>query len=214
MLPVIFCVITLVFLVLFYWSVNWNRRVIYIAVPWILFIAILSFNGFFTYTDTVPPRFLIVFIGNLLFVMLMLKYIKQNQFKDTIGLSIHALRVVVELILYELYITKQIPKIMTFEGYNFDILIGVSAIGLLVWSYLFKSGLTKYLLLIWNVAGLLFLVNIVVIAILSAPLPMQQFAFDQPNKAVLYFPYILLPAFIVPVVFVTHIVSLKKLLNK
>ncbi|MCU0423616.1 MAG: hypothetical protein MUC81_12480 [Bacteroidia bacterium] len=214
MLPVIFCVITLVFLVLFYWSVNWNRRVIYIAVPWILFIAMLSFNGFFTYTDTVPPRFLIVFIGNLLFVMLMLKYIKQNQFKDTIGLSIHALRVVVELILYELYITKQIPKIMTFEGYNFDILIGVSAIGLLVWSYLFKSGLTKYLLLMWNVVGLLFLVNIVVIAILSAPLPMQQFAFDQPNKAVLYFPYILLPAFIVPVVFVTHIVSLKKLLNK
>lgn len=214
MLPVIFCVITLVFLVLFYWSVNWNRRVIYIAVPWILFIAMLSFNGFFTYTDTVPPRFLIVFIGNLLFVMLMLKYIKQNQFKDTIGLSIHALRVVVELILYELYITKQIPKIMTFEGYNFDILIGVSAIGLLVWSYLFKSGLTKYLLLIWNVAGLLFLVNIVVIAIFSAPLPIQQFAFDQPNKAVLYFPYILLPAFIVPVVFVTHIVSLKKLLSK
>ena len=214
MLPVIFCVITLVFLVLFYWSVNWNRRVIYIAVPWILFIAMLSFNGFFTYTDTVPPRFLIVFIGNLLFVMLMLKYIKQNQFKDTIGLSIHALRVVVELILYELYITKQIPKIMTFEGYNFDILIGVSAIGLLVWSYLFKSGLTKYLLLMWNVVGLLFLVNIVVIAIFSAPLPMQQFAFDQPNKAVLYFPYILLPAFIVPVVFVTHIVSLKTLLNK
>ena len=41
--------------------------------------------------------------------------------------------------------------------------------------------------------SLALLVNIVGNAILSAPFQFPQFAFDQPNHAVLYFPFIWLP---------------------
>jgi hypothetical protein len=57
------------------------------------------------------------------------------------------------------------------------------------------------------------LFNIVLTAILSAPLPIQQLAFEQPNIAVMYFPFVYLPGFIVPIVLFSHLVSLKKLMQ-
>jgi hypothetical protein len=57
------------------------------------------------------------------------------------------------------------------------------------------------------------LFNIVVTAILYAPLPIQQLAFEQPNIAVMYFPFVYLPGFIVPIVLFSHLVSLKKLMQ-
>lgn len=53
--------------------------------------------------------------------------------------------------------------------------------------------------------------HIVVVAILSTQTPMQQFGFNQPNRAVLRFPYIYLPTVIVPFVAAAHGWSLKKL---
>ena len=100
---------------------------------------------------------------------------------------------------------------MTFIGLNFDILIGVSALIILIATNIFTFQLTKNILLIWNWIGLLFLMNIVVIAVLSAPLPFQQMSFDRPNIAVLSFPYVLLPSYIVPVVFLAHIITIKHL---
>jgi hypothetical protein len=69
------------------------------------------------------------------------------------------------------------------------------------------------LLYFWNIAGVIFLSIIACIAILSAPLPLQQFAFEQPNIALLKFPYVFLPAFIVPLVFTSHFLMLKKRKN-
>jgi hypothetical protein len=68
--------------------------------------------------------------------------------------------------------------------------------------------------LVWNFICLGLLFNIVVHAVLSAPLPFQQLAFDQPNVAILYFPYVWLPAFIVPVVLLSHLVAIRKLIIK
>jgi hypothetical protein len=75
-----------------------------------------------------------------------------------------------------------------------------------------KKKIRRTSLLLWNFACLLLLGNIVVNAALSAPSPFQRLAFDQPNRAVLYFPFIWLPAFIVPVVLFAHLVSLRRLL--
>jgi hypothetical protein len=52
------------------------------------------------------------------------------------------------------------------------------------------------------------LANIVIIAILSAPTPMQKFGFEQPNVGVVYFPFIWLPTIIVPIVLFAHLASL------
>ena len=68
------------------------------------------------------------------------------------------------------------------------------------------------LVLMWNVICLLLLLNVVINAVLSAPFTFQQFAFDQPNVAILYFPFSWLPGFIVPIILFTHLVSIRRIL--
>jgi len=46
---------------------------------------------------------------------------------------------------------------------------------------------------------------------LSAPSPIQKIAFEQPNIAILYFPFCWLPTFIVPIVLFSHLVAVRKL---
>jgi hypothetical protein len=99
---------------------------------------------------------------------------------------------------------------MTFEGGNFDILSGLSAL-LVAWFAFRGSKINRPLLIVWNLFAFGLLLNIMTNAILSLESPLQQFAFDQPNRGVLYFPFIWLPAIIVPVVFVSHVISLWQL---
>ena len=99
---------------------------------------------------------------------------------------------------------------MTWEGGNLDILSGLSAP--IVAYYVFrKHSFSHKFLLVWNIICLLLLANIVVRAVLSAPFPFQKLALDQPNIAILNFPVVWLPTFIVPVVLFGHLASLRKL---
>jgi hypothetical protein len=78
---------------------------------------------------------------------------------------------------------------MTFKGNNFDILSGITA-PIVAW-LAFRNGKTNNnLLIVWNIFALLLLFNIVIIAAFSLPSPIQKFGLDQPNRAVMYFPYI------------------------
>ena len=43
---------------------------------------------------------------------------------------------------------------------------------------------------------------------------LQQFAFSQPNIAILYFPFSLLPACVVPLVALAHLVAIRRLLRE
>ncbi len=40
---------------------------------------------------------------------------------------LHTVRLPIEIILFKLYLNKMIPQLMTFEGRNFDIVIGITA---------------------------------------------------------------------------------------
>jgi hypothetical protein len=101
---------------------------------------------------------------------------------------------------------------MTFEGRNPDILSGLTA-PLIYW-LAFRGGKTnRPLLIIWNLIALGFLINIVTHAFLSFPFPLQQLAFDQPNRAVLYFPFVWLPTIVVPIVLFCHLSSLWQLFS-
>jgi hypothetical protein len=214
MFPVLFAVLTLLFLLFFYWGTGRNKSVLTRVALWIALVSILAQSGFFQNTNTTPPRFVLVLAGNLVLVLYALRALQKSRIDLRIALGIHALRVPVELALYVLFLKGQVPEIMTFKGWNHDIWTGISAAVLLVAMVFFNFQPSKKLLLGWNIAGLLLLANIVVIAILAAPLPIQQLAFDQPNVAVLAFPYILLPSVIVPLVLVTHVVSIRQLLRK
>ena len=96
---------------------------------------------------------------------------------------------------------------MTFEGRNFDILSGITA-PIVAWLAFRNQKTNRILLIIWNIFALILLFNIVITAFLSVPSPIQQLAFEQPNRAVLYFPFVWLPAAVVPIVLFSHLASL------
>ncbi len=101
---------------------------------------------------------------------------------------------------------------MTFEGRNFDILSGLTAPFIFYFVFI-KKTFGRRILLIWNFICLGLLINIVINAILSAPFQFQKFAFDQPNIAILYFPFVWLPGFIVPLILFSHLAAIRQLLK-
>ena len=123
---------------------------------------------------------------------------------------LHTIRIPVEFVLYWLYLDKQVPKLMTFAGGNYDIISGLTAPVIYYYGFV-KKTFSRGILLGWNVICLGLLLNIVARAVLSSPSTFQKLAFDQPNMAILHFPYNWLPSVIVPLVLFSHLVSIRSL---
>jgi len=186
-----------------------------LGIFWLGLQAGLSLNGFY-YSDpnSLPPHFPLLIIPPFFLIASLFLNQSGRDFIDKLPLKtltwIHVVRIPVELVLFSLFLHLAIPELMTFEGRNPDILSGITA-PFVVWFGLKQKTISRNGLLLWNFLALCLLINIVVNAILSAPIVFQQQAFDQPNIAVLYFPYCWLPSFIVPVVFFSHLVSIRQI---
>ena len=181
---------------------------------WLIFQAIFGIGGFYLKTDVVPPRLLLFGVVPAFLTIILYFVFARKNFIEKLPLKIltllHIIRIPVEIVLFWLFEQKMIPQLMTFEGRNFDILSGLTA-PIIYW-LAFRGGKTnRPLLIVWNIFALGLLTNIVVNAILSFPFPFQQFAFDQPNRAVLYFPYVWLPTIVVPIVLFAHLIALWQL---
>jgi hypothetical protein len=123
--------------------------------------------------------------------------------------QLQVFRVFVEILLWLLFIQNLLPEQMTFEGRNWDILTGITA--LVVSRYFLNS---KGWMIVWNIFGLGLLINIVAVALLSMPTPFRYFENEPANTIVTIFPFILLPTFLVPLAYILHFISLRKLLMK
>lgn len=215
-IEIVFILTTLLGILLLYKASGFSKPVIIIVLLWLAFQSVLGLSGFYTITNVAPPRFSLVLFPSILLIAFMFFSKSGKCLIDRFDIKyltlFHIVRVPVELTLFWLFLHKVVPEIMTFEGRNFDIFCGLTAPFIFYFGYI-KNALSRSFLIAWNVICLLLLANIVVTAILSAPFPFQQFAFDQPNIAMLYFPYILLPGFLVPAVLFAHLVTIRRLLS-
>lgn len=181
---------------------------------WLLFQAVMAIGGFYLQTAAFPPR--IVLFGVLPVLLLIIAwfiFFREN-FIERLPLKVltilHVIRIPVEFVLLWLFQNGLVPQAMTFEGRNFDILSGLTAP--IVFWLAFRRGKTNRALLIgWNIFALILLVNIVSIAVMAMPSPMQRLGLDQPNIGVFYFPFNWLPSVVVPIVLFCHLASLWKL---
>lgn len=214
MLPLLFIIITVSAIILLYFGSGKDKRLLLAAALWTAFTGILAFAGFFEDHHALPPRMLLAVLPPLPCLIWYCRKRSVRQLQPAWLLAVHALRLPVELVLYYLFLQEKVPVIMTFKGWNFDILTGISAI-LLLFTGVTRSLKLKVraLFIAWNIAGLFFLAFIVSLAVLSAPLPIQRLAFDQPDVALLFFPYTWLPAVVVPVVLMAHILSLRSIFS-
>jgi hypothetical protein len=200
---------------LFLKAASWNRPAFITLTAWIAIQVAVSCSGFYTNVAGIPPRFAIAVVPPLLGILFLFAIPKGRHFLDTLDLSaltlLHTVRIPVEIVLLSLFVQRTIPQEMTFEGRNFDILSGITAP---LMYYLSRRHYNTKLLLLWNIVCVCLLLNVVITAVLAAPFTFQQIAFRQPNIAVLYFPFALLPSVIVPLVLLSHLAAIRQLLRK
>ncbi|BAV09057.1 hypothetical protein SAMN05421788_101504 [Filimonas lacunae] len=204
----LFIAITFTTVLLLWLATGRNKQLGVFYLAWMLVAGYLAYNGFFNNPAATPPRLLWAILPAMIATFYFYKRIPAPQLHYGLLLSVHLVRILVEGMLYLLYKQGKIPVSMTFCGWNYDVLTGISALILLLY-YVRVKRCSVRLLMVWNWLGLLLLAIIVVTAILSAPSPFQQLAFEQPNVAILQFPYTLLPAVIVPAVLLSHLLMLK-----
>ncbi|MDZ4676828.1 MAG: hypothetical protein SGI74_04890 [Oligoflexia bacterium] len=221
---VIFLYLTLIYGVYY----GWSRQRFYSTSPkkvaaivalgialWLALTGVIAHLGLLSDFTAMPPRFMFVFLPALLVTLYF-------SFSDDVGrlvneipgralIAIQSFRVIVEGILWLLFMNNALPEIMTFTGRNFDVVIALTAPTIAIFA--FKGfEVNKRVVIIWNALGLLALANVITHGILSAPTPLRIFMSDPPNTMIVYYPFVWLPAFVVPCAIFFHLVSIRKTL--
>ncbi|MDB4089116.1 hypothetical protein N9544_05780 [Flavobacteriales bacterium] len=216
-LSILFIVCTLYTLIILYVASNKSNKVLLVSLGWIVLQGVLAYQLFYTDTSTMPPNFVFALAPTLIFIAFLFLTKKGKEFISSINLKslylVHVVRIPVEFGLLGLAIYKVVPYLMTFEGVNFDIFAGIT-VPIIILGYFVKDWFSDSFVLFWNIICLGLLIGIVVNAILSVPSSLQTQAFEQPNIAILYFPYVWLASYIVPVVIFAHLVSIKRAYSK
>ncbi|MEF9478824.1 hypothetical protein OWR28_14875 [Chryseobacterium sp. 1B4] len=177
---------------------NINISVLFI---WQILVGIVAYNGYFLNYPTSFPFTMLITLGLSFWLI---SRININAINQKYLLLLHVHRIPVEYALLLLYLKSKIPVEMTFLGWNFDILIGLTALFIFIYQWLFTVAVPRKVFILWNIVGLGFLFFIVSIAVLSSPIPVQKFGIGRSNIAVLAFPFYLLPTCIVPTVLISH----------
>jgi hypothetical protein len=180
---------------------------------WLAFSAALAASGWLAGFDARPPHFFVFMVPTALATFALAWSRTGASAAERVGcaalVGFQVFRVPVEWVLFALHRDGVVPVQMSFEGWNFDVLTGLSA-PLVAW--LAASGrIGSRGLLAWNCAGLALLANIVAIAILSTPTPLRAFWNEPANTFVAGWPWIWLPGFLVPAALLGHLLSLRKI---
>jgi hypothetical protein len=210
--------LTVIGTIIWFYFATKSKSFLLVAVSWAILQSILGLSGIYQDTQIMPPRLMLFGIfPTLVFIAATFLTANGRKFIDNINLQtltyFHSIRIPVEIVLTLLFHQGVVSVYMTFEGTNFDLFSGITAP--IVGYFVFRTtNENKKLLLFWNIICLMLLLNVVITAIFAFPSAFQKLAFDQPNIAVLYFPFSLLPTIIVPTVLFGHLAAIRRLTKK
>ncbi len=194
-----------------------RRRTLGVAIgtaAWLTATAILAASGLLARFDLRPPPFALVFVATLIGTAALAwspfgrRFAAELPFVALIGFQ--AFRLPLELVMHRAAVAGIMPNVMTFTGYNFDIVSGASALLLALYAWRSKRPLPRPLIALWNFTGQILLFIIVGVAFAATPV-FRAFGDDQLNTWVAEFPYIWIAASVAAALF-GHIVTLRKLM--
>lgn len=200
------------------WSSDDQRRVVGISalvlIGWLGVALALGVSGVYRGGfDEIPTiQFGIlapILIGSILIVQssTMARVIETVPQQWLIGVQLYRALGIIFLILYG---AGKMPGLFAWPAGIGDVLVGALAP---VVAIAYARGPEKNgdLARVWNLLGLTDLGVAVATGMVTAPSPIQQFAFDLPNELVGAFPLILIPTYLVPLSVLLHLASLTKL---
>jgi hypothetical protein len=98
-----------------------------VSLAWIVLQGLITATGFYLETNTLPPRFMLLPFPPLVLIITLFSTKRGRAFLDTLDQKwltlLHVVRIPVELVLLWLFIEGLVPRVMTFEGRNFDIVL-------------------------------------------------------------------------------------------
>jgi hypothetical protein len=189
------------------------RTTAVLLTAWLILLGILSTRGFFSDFSRLPPRLIIALVTPLPVVLFFTRSRAGKQLLQYIQpqwlIYLQSFRILVEIGLWWLVHNGALPVQMSFEGRNFDILTGLFAFPVGYYCYVKKTW-PPVLALLYNIAGLGLLVNIIAVSALSLPTPLRVFHNEPDSSLVTRFPLIYLPGLLVPLAYTLHILSLRQ----
>lgn len=181
---------------------------------WLAYLFIISLTGILKDLN-LPPKFpLLIFLPLLIGFVIFYRTSKDSSvikaIPDTWPVYFQSFRIIVELILLYTFYAGIIPESATFEGLNFDILMGLSA-PFVAYILVLRNG-SKPLLYLWNILGIVMVVFVGYIIASSMYFP-QTWGSEVPLVSVKFIemPYLLLAGFLAPLAIFMHLVSLIQL---
>ena len=180
---------------------------------WLAFTAALARSGWLAAFDARPPHFFLLMAPTALATLALAaspfgaRLAGRTSWPWLIGFQ--AFRLPVEIVLARLSDAGVAPPQMTWHGMNFDVLTGLSA-PFVAW-LLGQNKLGARGIVVWNLVCLALLANVVTIAILSTPTPLRVFSDEPANTFVAEWPWVWLPAFLVPAALLGHLLAFRKL---
>lgn len=178
--------------------VGWWSRKPMVVLGWLVLTAGLAFGGILKIIS-VPPPFLLLVLGGLAGAIIWYRRGNWRTLSLKVLVGFQAFRIIVEIFIHNAVSEGVAPEQLTWTGLNFDIITGVAAAAL----FPFVDRVPKWVLKAFNVGGALLLFNVVTVAILSLPLPIQQF--EPVNAWVGFFPFQWLPLVIVLTAAIGHV---------
>jgi hypothetical protein len=173
---------------------------------WLLITAIIAATGVLRRFDATPPPFagLVLAVG-ILGVAVPLSplgtlLVRGLPLWFLVGFQVF--RFPLELLMHRAYVDGVMPVQMSYSGWNYDIVTGITAGVLGLW--LARRPVQRWVVMSWNILGFVLLANIVTIAIVSTPV-FGWFGRERLNTFVTYPPFVWLPAILVTAALMGHI---------
>ncbi|MBM4363316.1 MAG: hypothetical protein FJ104_11590 [Deltaproteobacteria bacterium] len=180
---------------------------------WATLTGALAGSGVLLRFDVRPPPFVLLFLA-ILAIGLTLGLGPVGRRVATLPLAalvgLHAFRFPLELVMHRAAMDGVMPLQMSYSGWNFDILTGLTAIPVAVLAH--QGRAPRWSIVAWNLLGTTLLVVIVSIALSSSPLLMA-FGTDpaRVNTWVGHFPFVYLPTVLVTTAMAGHVALWRRL---
>jgi hypothetical protein len=195
-------------------AARWRRTILAAAgvALWLAAMAAAALSGLLGRFDLRPPPMVIWFASMVVMTLALAWSPFGRRFADKLPfvalIGFQAFRLPLELVMHRAAIAGIMPNVMTYTGYNFDIVTGATALPLAL--YAWRHPVPRWLIVLWNVTGQILLFVVAGVALAASPI-FRSFGDDQLNVWVTEFPYVWIAVMVAAALF-GHVVTLRKLM--